>query len=94
MRIIVTEHPAVIDYIRELLPQFKGARVLPSVSAQDAKGASIAGDIPVSVAAEAKEVFALCFNASPPKGRRLTVTQLRLYGAHIKRLLTVEVPKD
>ena len=44
-RIIVTRHPAVVDFIRKCLPEFADAPVIEGANSEDVAGAWVAGKI-------------------------------------------------
>lgn len=84
-RIIVSRHPAAIEFIRNELPEFSDAPVLASASADDVRDAHVAGNLPLDLAAEARVVRAIVYPAGrAPRGAEYTVEQMYECGAAIK----------
>lgn len=85
MRLIVSRHQAAIDFIRQELPEFADAPVLASVGADDVRGAVVAGNLPLHLAALAAEVLAVEFAGAPPRGAEYGIAEMRAAGARIAR---------
>jgi len=84
-RVIVSRHPAAIEFIRNELPQFSDAPVLASATADDVRGADVAGNLPLDLAAEARVVRAIVYpEGRAPRGAEYTVEQIYECGAAIK----------
>lgn len=84
-RIIVSRHPAAIEFIRNELPEFSDAPALASVTADDVRGKDVAGNLPLDLAAEARVVRAIVYPAGrAPRGAEYTIEDMYEAGAAIK----------
>lgn len=84
-RIIVSRHPAAIEFVRTELPEFADAPVVASASAADVRGADVAGNLPLDLAAEARTTRAIVYpEGKAPRGAEYTVEQMYEAGAAIK----------
>lgn len=83
MHVIVSRHPAAIDFIREELPEFTDAPVMASVTPDDVRGKVVAGNLPLHLAAVAATVYAVEFSGAPPRGAEYGVAEMRAAGAQI-----------
>ncbi len=75
-RLIVTRHTAAEEYIRLHIPHFSHAPISESVSRQDVFGKHIAGNVPLSFAADAASVTSILFETSPPRGAEYTLQDM------------------
>ena len=84
-RIIVSRHPAAIEFIRNELPAFSDAPVLASATVDDVRGADVAGNLPLDLAAEARVVRAIVYPVGrAPRGAEYTIEDMYEAGAAIK----------
>ena len=84
-RIIVSRHPAAIEFIRNELPEFFDAPILASATADDVRGKDVAGNLPLDLAAEARVVRAIVYPAGrAPRGSEYTLEDMYEAGAAIK----------
>lgn len=81
--VIVSRHPAAIEFIRAERPDFADAPVLASASPDDVRGYIVAGNLPLHLAALASEVIAIEFTGQPPRGTEYTIDEMRTAGAHL-----------
>lgn len=84
-RVIVSRHPAAVEFIRLSCPEFAGAPVLEEASPDDVRGKIVAGNLPLRLAALAAEVWAVEFDGEPPRGREYTLDDMRAAGAAVRR---------
>jgi hypothetical protein len=82
--IIVSRHPAAIQFIRRELPEFADAQVFAVVAASDVTGAVVAGNLPLDLAALAEKVFAIGFTGTPPRGQEYSLADMDAAGAVIR----------
>ena len=68
-KVIVSRHPAAIEFIRRELPDFSDAPVVESATSFDVKGKEVAGNLPLHLAALAKSIWAVEFVGTPPRGQ-------------------------
>jgi hypothetical protein len=85
MRVIVSQHPAAVEFIRRELPEFAGAPVLKSAAPDDVRGRVVAGNLPLNLAALAAEVIGIQFSGPPPRGREYTLSEMDAAGAYLAR---------
>lgn len=91
-RIIVSRHPAAVEFIRRELPQFALAPVGATATAEDVAGAEVAGNLPLDLAAEAEVVYALLFAGAPPRGQEYSLAEMIEAGAYIRAFRVRPVP--
>lgn len=84
-RVIVSRHPAAIQFIREEAPEFAEAPVLASATEADVRGRVVAGNLPLHLAAEAAVVVAVEFEGAPPRGAEYSLDDMRAAGARLAR---------
>ena len=85
MYVIVSRHPAAIDFIRAEAPEFADAPVLASATADDVRDAIVAGNLPLHLAAVAAEVVAVEFAGAPPRGAEYGMPEMQAAGARLAR---------
>ena len=83
-RVIVSRHPAAIEFIRREIPEFKDAPVVSSATVNDVCGAEVAGNLPLDLASYAYCVYAIVFNGTPPRGQEYTLEDMDKAGAAIR----------
>jgi len=84
-RVIVSRHPAAIEFIRNELPEFSDAPVLASASADDVRDAHVAGNLPLDLAAVANCVRAIVYpEGKAPRGTEYTLADMYNAGARIQ----------
>ena len=90
--VIVSRHQAAVEFIRgeirlhfaawvdaDDVPVFSG-----NVTVADVKGKVVFGNLPLSLAAEARMVFAVEFSGPPPRGREYGPEEMRAAGAFLR----------
>lgn len=83
--IIVSRHPAAIEFIRAHDARFLAAPVITGNAApEDVRGNIVAGNIPLSLAALADEVVAVEFSGAPPRGAEYTAADMVAAGARLE----------
>jgi len=83
--VIVSRHPAAVSFIRAECPEFADAEVLASATAEQVRDAIIAGNLPLHLAVEAREVWAVEFAGSAPRGAEYGLDEMRAAGARIAK---------
>jgi hypothetical protein len=84
-RLIVSRHPAAVEFIRVHAPEFHDAPVLAAATAEDVDGAIVAGNLPLHLAALAAEVVAVEFAGQAPRGAEYGLAEMEAAGAHLRR---------
>jgi len=85
MYIIISRHPAAIDFIRANDARFLTAPVITgNATPDDVRGKVVAGNIPLSLAALAEEVVAVEFTGAPPRGAEYTAADMVAAGARLE----------
>jgi hypothetical protein len=84
-RVIVSRHPAAVEFIRRAAPEFAGAPVLAEAKPEDVRGKIVAGNLPLHLAALAEEVWAVEFEGEPPRGREYGLEEMLAAGAALRR---------
>lgn len=83
-RVIVSRHPATVEFIRRELPEFANAPVLATATPEDVAGKEVAGNLPLDLARHAHTVHAVCFSGTPPRGQEYGLEEMDAAGAHIE----------
>lgn len=93
--IIVSRHPAAIAFIREKIAEIAAEcnlgldpaqiRVVAEATADDVRGKSVWGNVPLHLGAAANAVNAVEFEGQPPRGAEYTADDMRRAGAKIRR---------
>lgn len=79
--LIVSRHPGAVQFIREELPAFANAPVIESATIDDVRGNTVAGNMPLFLAAMCKVAIAVEFTGDPPRGVEYTAEDMRKAGA-------------
>lgn len=82
-RLIITRHPAAAEFVRSQ-PGWGNAPVVSSATAEDVRGKIVAGNLPLNLAAEALEVWAVEFTGAPPRGQEYTLADMIRAGARLR----------
>jgi hypothetical protein len=84
--IIVSRHPAAIEFIRAWASEeFGAAPVAASATADDVRAKAVAGNLPLHLAAVAAEVWAVEFDGPPPRGAEYSTRDMVAAGARLAR---------
>ncbi|MGI9951413.1 CRISPR-associated protein Csx16 [Moorellaceae bacterium AZ2] len=84
-RVIVSNNPAIVEFIRTAAPEFASAPVLAEASAEDVKGKIVAGNLPLHLAALAAEIVVVEFAGEPPQGGEYGLEDVKAAGAKLAR---------
>lgn len=82
-RVIVTRHPAAVEFIRRTCPVFAHVPVIESATADDVANAEVAGNLPMHLAALADVVMAVEFDGPAPRGVEYTADDMAACGARL-----------
>jgi hypothetical protein len=82
-RIIVSRHPATVEFVRAERPEFADAAVLASVTPDDVRGAHVIGNLPLHLAALCGRYEAVEFSGTPPRGAEYGIDEMRRSGAYL-----------
>lgn len=86
MYLIISRHPAAIDFIRANDERFADAPVITgNATPEDVIGKVVAGNLPLSLARFAEEVVAVEFDGTPPRGAEYSLTDMVAAGARLAR---------
>ncbi len=85
--IIVSRHPAAIQFIRETANLPDDVPVLAQASTKDVEGKIVYGNLPLDLAASAAEVHAVLFSGTPPRGAEYGLEEMRASGAHLQTFI-------
>jgi len=89
--VVVTRHPALVEYLRELGLIGRDVRVIAHARPEDVKGRKVFGVLPLHLAAEAAEVVAISLNLPPElRGQELSLEQVRLYAKEPRRYRVID----
>ncbi len=85
MYIIISRHPAAIEFIRANDVRFLTAPVITgNATPDDVRGKVVAGNIPLSLASMADEVVAVEFDGAPPRGAEYGAAEMAAAGARLE----------
>jgi hypothetical protein len=87
--IIVSRHPAAVEFIRLHAPEFEDAVVLATADPANVRGAVVAGNLPLHLAALAAEVVAVEFSGPAPRGAEYGLPEMVAAGARLARYRVV-----
>lgn len=77
-KIIVTRHPALIEYLEEMKIIDGNERVITHATEDDVRGKDVIGVLPLSLASLANSVTEVTLNLTPEmRGRELTLEEVR-----------------
>ena len=84
--IIVSRHPAAVEFIRQAAGLGTEIPVVDTISAEDLRAANliIYGNVPLHIAVLAKAVVAIEFDGVPPRGAEYTLAEMQAVGAHLR----------
>lgn len=80
--VIVTRHGAAEMFIRRDR-RFAFCRCMAEAKEADVRGATVAGNLPLHLAALAEEVWAVEFTGTPPRGAEYTLADMESAGARL-----------
>ena len=85
--VIVSRHPATVEYIREELEKLfrdvNSIPVLASATVEDCQDKKVWGNVPLNLASVAKTVHAVEFSGAPPRGQEYTLADMKAGGVVI-----------
>lgn len=84
MSVIVSRHPAAVEFLRQNDARFADAPVLESATADDVRDRVVGGNLPLHLAAEAAMVVTVEFTGPAPRGQEYTLEEMRNAGAHLR----------
>ena len=77
-KIIVTRHPALVEYLKEIGVITGDEPVITHATEEDVRGKDVIGVLPLSVASVANRVTEVTLNLTPEmRGRELTLEEVR-----------------
>lgn len=94
--VIVSRHPAAIEFIRRCGGVPDDAPVFTEATADDVRGAIVYGNVPLHLAAESFCVVAVEFEGKAPRGAEYTYEDMVNAGAYLNiyRVFTMEALED
>lgn len=89
--LIVSRHPAAIEFIRRDA-RFATAPVIEQATEEHVRGCIVAGNLPLHLAALAAEVWAVEFSGPPPRGQEYDLAAMEAAGARLVPYRVLAVP--
>lgn len=84
MKLIVSRHPAVPEFVRKRLPEFADAVVLTEVTPDQVQGNEVVGNLPAGLAALAARYIAVEFPPGrAPRGQEYSLRDMEEAGARL-----------
>ena len=93
MTIVVSRHPAAIEFIRQEAG-YQIDRVVASAVAEDVAGQVVYGNLPLHLAAQAVTVFVVEFQGTAPRGTEYTLDEMVAAGARLTEYHVTRVERD
>ena len=90
-RLIVSRHPAAVEFVRAECAEFADAAVVAAATPDDVRGAVVAGNLPLHLAALAAQIVAVEFDGEPPRGAEYGLPEMRAAGARLARYTVAAV---
>jgi hypothetical protein len=90
--VIVSRHPAAIEFIRRERPDLADAPVLAQAGPEDVRAKRVFGNLPLALAALAAEVWAIEFGGEPPRGAEYSLAEMDAAGARLARYVVRAAP--
>ena len=81
--VIVTRHPATVEFVKQQLGR-DDIPVIASATAEDVRGATVYGNLPLHLAAEAAKIVAVEFAGTPPRGAEYGINEMIAAGARLQ----------
>lgn len=95
IELIVTRHPALVDYLREIGMIPDGARVIAHATVAEVRGRHVCGVLPLHVAAECASVTMIPLDIpSSLRGVELTLEQVREFAREPRTFVVREPAPD
>jgi putative CRISPR-associated protein (TIGR02620 family) len=92
MKVVVTRHPALVDFLRELGLVEEDVEIIPHASPNDVQGKDVIGVLPLHLATLAKSVTEVQLDLPPDaRGRELSLEELRKYYRGVRTYIVTEV---
>jgi hypothetical protein len=93
--IIISRHPAAVEFVRRERPELVDAPVVAQATAEDVRGKRVFGNLPLSLAAVAAEVWVIEFSGDPAsRGQEYGLAEMDAAGARLARYVVRSVPQD
>jgi len=84
MTVIISRHPAAIEFIRANDARFIDAPVITgNATPADVAGKVVAGNVPLHLAALAGSVVAVEFDGTPPRGQEYGLPEMEAAGSRL-----------
>lgn len=83
-KLIVTRHPATVEFIRLASAEWADAPVMACVTADDVRGKVVCGNLPLHLASLANFVIAVEFDGDAPRGAEYTLDDMITAGARLR----------
>lgn len=82
-RLIVSRHQATVEYLRDVLDWPDTVPAIASATPDDVRGAVVAGNLPLHLAAIAAGVIAVEFSGDPPRGSEYGRAEMEAAGVRL-----------
>jgi len=93
--IVVTRHPALVAYLREIGAVGPDVEVLSHVTPEQIRGRHMFGVLPLSLACECASVTEVPLSLTPEdRGQELSLERLREIAGAPRTFVVREVPRD
>ena len=90
--IVVTRHKGLVEWLRQKGFIGEDVRVIEHATVDDVRGEVVVGVLPLHLAAEAEEVWAVELNIPPEmRGKELTAADIDRFAGAIRRYKVVEI---
>lgn len=90
--VIVSRHPAAIEFIKKYAPVFADAPVLSHATEDDVRDKIVIGNLPLHLASLAKRVIVIEFTGTAPRGQEYTLEDMINAGAVLREYQVKQIP--
>lgn len=81
--LIVSRHPATVEWIRKNHALWRNAPAIPAATPEQVVGKIVAGNLPLGLAVQAEEYWAVEFSGPAPRGTEFGLEEMERSGAHL-----------
>ena len=91
-KIIVTRHPALVEYLKEMEIIDGNERMITHATEEDIRGKDVIGVLPLSLASVANRVTEVTLNLTPEmRGRELSLDEIRSVAGDITTYTVIKL---
>lgn len=93
-KLIISRHPAAVEFVRTVCPDFVDAEVLASATCEDLAGADVVGNLPLHRATVCGRFRTIEFAGAPPQGAEYSLADMKAAGARLVEYVVLHVSRE